>query len=620
MGCYAEIARSLFPGAVAEPDLPRSGGWVVLTGSNPSPAEVGRMFPSASRLILLTAAEELHEPTEDVITVRFRAGPPPGLTDEARQAMCNGFGSAVLLDGIAGTSGRLLTDLSRLGISHVAWRRGVGWFVTPITRAILRKPVARIERYFNRTRIGTWYRRRVSRAQAHTALRERNSQAWFGQHEWLAHLARVRQDVKMPRPDRLKVMLYIGQLNSGGAERQLVNLALGLVRRGHSVRVLTTYPLADEDAHYCEDLRSGGVEHFAAGSQDKPGVREALRELAVSPEIVGALPESIRNPVLDLVGELLDYKPDVLHCWLDYPNIIGAAAAALAGTPTAVLSSRNVNPTWFPAFYQSWMDVWYERLVNLPQMNLLANSSQGADDYARWMNVPRERFEVVYNGVDLARMAAPDPATVKAFREEIDCAPDAALMVGVFRLAQEKQPGLFLEVSQRVFRERPDLRVVLVGVGDMRDEILKSIDQKGLKRVVTLLGQRKDVPVILAAADVMLLTSKVEGTPNVVLEAQWAACPPVATAGGGTPDAMIDGVTGFVHSCSDGAGLAASVLELFGNEVLREEMSRAGRRFVQERFSLDHLVDSTLTYYQSLLGSEQPTPGQAPASDKAVVA
>lgn len=628
MGCYAEIVRAGFPGAVAEPDLPRGTGWVVLTASSPTPEAIRRQFPSPCRLLLLTSVELEHGPVQDVQTARFVPGPPPALTAVARRAFAvakgngkgAGYGAAVLLDGIDGTSGRLLSELKRLGVSHVAWRRGVGWYVTSISRAILRKPMGQLERYFDRTRLGKWYRDKMLRAQAHSKLRERNCQAWFGQREWLAHVERMGTRAGKRRGDKLKVMLYIGQLNSGGAERQLVNLALGLSRRGHTVTVFTTYPMTDENAHYCDDLRRGGVAFAAAGANQVSGVRDPLRELDISSEIVGALPEIIRDPVLDLAGELLAHKPDVLHCWLDYPNIIGAAAAALTGVEHAILSSRNLNPTWFPAFYQSWMDVWYERLVNLPQMHLLANSSQGADDYARWMGVPRDRFEVVYNGVDLASMTTPDAKIVAAFRSEMKLGRQTALLVGVFRLAQEKQPELFLDTIERVYKRRPDLKVALVGVGDMKAEIVKSIERRGLAKVVTLLGQRKDVPVILAAADVKLLTSKVEGTPNVVLEAQWSNCPPVATSGGGTADAMIHEVTGFVHDCDDDEGLSESVVKLLDSKMLRTEMSRAGRAFVADRFGLDHMVESTLTYYESLLGPALPAPAKPATKDRAVLA
>lgn len=614
MGAYAEAVWSLLPGSYDEPPLPRGQDWVVLTAGDPAPREVRSMLPSPRRLLVVTGPGGRRAGDGNVSYARFEVGPPPGLSPEARAA-ARGYGAAVLLDGIEGTSGRILGELARAGVSRVAWRAPHGWIVTSIHAAMLRKPVARLEKLLAVSRVGSWYRRRIGRARAHQALKRRNAQPFRGQQAWASHLARVGVVRRRRQGRQLSVLLYIGQLNSGGAERQCVNLAIGLARLGHRVRVLTTYPLAEENAHYCDILRQAGIRFGVAGARMAPGVLDKLRALELDAELLGSLPEVIRNPVLDLMGELLAESPDVLHCWLDYPNVIGAAAGAIVGAPHVVLSTRNVNPTNFPAFYQSWMDDWYAQLVGLPQMHLLANSTQGAADYARWLDLPLERFEVVYNGVDLASMTEPPADAVLAVREELGLAPGQPLVVGVFRLAQEKQPHLWVDVIERVVRRVPNLRAAIVGIGDLLPEVEKRIAAKGLARTITLMGQRKDVAAILAAADVKLLTSKVEGTPNVILEAQWVGCPPVATGAGGTPDAMVDGATGQLHALHDAEGLAASVVRLLGDPLLRAEMGRAGRGFVRERFSLAHMVETHLSYYESLLGPVPPGVASTRESD-----
>ncbi|RKY21770.1 MAG: hypothetical protein DRQ55_03235 [Planctomycetota bacterium] len=616
MGCYAEAVWSLLPGVGDEPALPKDTGWVVLSAGHPAPGEVRRHVRSAAQVLVITPPGELPAPRDGVRYAPFELGPPPRLSAAARLTAAQGFGAAVLLDGIEGTSGRILADLARAGVSRVAWRTLDGWLVTSTRAAVLRKPWARLERYIGRSRFGSWYRRRMLRARAYLALKHRNSQSFLGQREWDQHLARVGLR-RRPRAGRqLTVTLYIGQLNSGGAERQCVNLAIGLGRLGHRVRVLTTYPMSDENAHYCDDLRRAGIRFGVAGGRLAPGVRDKLRDLAIHPDLAGSLPEVIRNPVLDLAGELLAEPPDVLHCWLDYPNIIGAAAGAMVGAPHVVLSTRNVNPTYFPAFYQTWMDSWYDTLCRLPQMHLLANSTQGAADYARWLDMPLERFEVIYNGVDLAAMTDPEPDDVAAVRSELALQPGQPLVVGVFRLAQEKQPLLWLDVIERARQQLPDLHAAIVGVGELRPEIEKRIAARGLQRVVTLLGQRKDVPAILAAADIKLLTSKVEGTPNVILEAQWAGCPPVATAAGGTPDALVHDATGVLCGVEDVEALTAGVVRLLSDDVLRHEMARAGRAFVRERFSVSRMVSTQVSYYESLIG---PVPPEVQEGDEVVV-
>ncbi|GJM21727.1 MAG: hypothetical protein DHS20C15_16420 [Planctomycetota bacterium] len=601
MGAYAELVWSWLSGADGAPPLPTHDGWVLVSANGLSPADAERLYPAPPRLLILSGGES--EPRlRRVRSAQVLAGPPPRLDEEALRELRRGYSCAVLLDGIEATSGRVLLELAHHGVQRVAFRRNGDWVVRTPRQIVLRKPLRRIESAWSRSGVARWFRTRVQRARAHDALRQRNAQSFRGERHWLEHLQRQTPRVPERSADgKLNVLLYIGQLNSGGAERQLVNLAKGLRAEGHAVRVLTTYPMADENAHYCTDLRRADVDHHVAGSHASPTAELALRRLNLHPEVVGSLPEVIRNPVIDLAGELLADPPDVLHCWLDYPNIVGAAACALSGTPHAILSTRNLNPTYFPAFYQSWMDEWYAFLTTLPQVHLLANSNPGADDYANWLRVARDRFEVIYNGVDLASMERAGESEARRVRHELGLRADQPFVVGVFRLAAEKRPQVFLDVIERVRRACPELVVAMVGVGELRSEVEASIARRGLGKCVRLLGQRKDVPALLAAADVKLLTSFVEGTPNVILEAQWAGCPPVATAAGGTPDALEHGVSGFLHPVDDVDALAKSVLRLLGDRELRAGMARAGQRFVRERFALERMLDDTLAYYETLL-------------------
>jgi len=612
MGCYAEIVRAMQAGTSGEPPLPTDTGWVVLTMGALSPRQVRALFPSAQRLLVVSAAPARAQ-AQGVSYGRIEPGPPPSLSAATLKDLDGSFTCVVLLDGVAGTSGRVLLQLARHGVRRLAWRDGAGWRVSGPRAVAWTKPLARVAERWHRAAPVAWYRRRMSRGSAHLALQQRNALAFPGEAEWRAHIARVGVQEQPRRgggvavaggaasgTTRRSVLLYIGQLNSGGAERQLCNLALALRRRGDRVRVLTTYPLSDENAHYLHLLREGGVPTSVAGLVERRGVAARLRALDLGQGLIGALPEVLRHPVLDLCGELLADPPDVLHCWLDYPNIVGAAAAALVGTPAVVMSTRNVNPTHFPSFYQPWMDGWYAFLATLPQVHLCANSDQGADDYARWLALPRERFTVIRNGVDLAAIQSPPAEALARLRAEL--APGGApLLLGVFRLAPEKQPALFVDVVARVREQLPGLKVVLAGVGPLQAELEGLLQSRGLRDTVSLLGQRRDVPALIAAADALLLTSAVEGTPNVLLEAQWLWCPPVATAVGGAPDAVADGATGFLHRSDDAEGLARSVVALLSDPVRRSEMGRAGHAFVRDRFGLSRMLDETLRHYASLI-------------------
>jgi glycosyltransferase involved in cell wall biosynthesis len=168
------------------------------------------------------------------------------------------------------------------------------------------------------------------------------------------------------------------------------------------------------------------------------------------------------------------------------------------------------------------------------------------------------------------------------------------ILTGIFRLSGEKQPFLFLKVVELLHRKLPALKVILAGEGALFVEIQHTIRQKNLEKTVHLLGRRDDVAALMKVSDVFLLTSKQEGTPNVVLEAQYLGVPVVATRVGGVPDAMLDGVTGFLCSPDDPEEIAGKCLDLLKDRNKRRTMGRAGSDFIRTHFSLQSMVDKTL--------------------------
>ncbi len=412
----------------------------------------------------------------------------------------------------------------------------------------------------------------------------------------------------------LDVVLYMGHLNSGGAERQHVNLAAGLMQRGHSVRVLTSNPLQGEDSHYAARLERLRIPVSQAGGPGALASRERLGR-DVNRLLRSVTPE-IRGPIWALASQLMLRTPDLLHATLDYTNVVGGAAALLAGVPHILLSTRNVNPSHF-SFYRPWMDHWYRFLGTLPQVHFIANSRVGAEDYSRWTGIPLSRFTVILNGVDLAGLPEPAPGQVAAVRAELGAQTGDPVVAGIFRLSWEKQPLLFLDVVAKVARAMPGLKVALVGVGADRERVERGIVARRIESIVSMLGQRRDIPAILSAADLLLLTSAHEGTPNVALEAQWFGCPPVLTAAGGSPETVEPGVTGFLHAIDDADGLAGSVMRLLTDHGLKARMAEAGRRRIRDHFSIERTLEKTLAVYRAAQGSAPS--GAAPVEARRVV-
>jgi len=415
-------------------------------------------------------------------------------------------------------------------------------------------------------------------------------------------LRRVRPNESSPSDlGKLRVLHCIGGLIPGGAERQLCNFVVGAHRRGLELRVLTLRESVGEDAHYADLLQRAGIPPFVAGADFNA---DFVRKLLARPgtlELLNQLPVFFLPYTADILGELLIDPPDLVHAWLDHNNIWAGLAALLAGVPHIVLSTRNVNPNHFPYLAHPLFKPWYRFLASFPHVRFINNSHPGADDYAAWLGLDTNRFRVVHNGVDFDTVVRPEPGAVQAFREEIRLPPDAPLVAGVFRLSEEKQPMVFFEVVRRAMNRIPDLHAVVAGVGPCEGELREAIARQSLSDRFRLLGRRKDVEVVMAAATAVLLASRQEGTPNVLLEAQWLGCPVVSTKAGGAADAVGHDRTGLLSEVGDIDGLTEALLSLVLDRNRRARLSEAAPAFIADRFGLDRMVEETLSVYRQAL-------------------
>jgi glycosyltransferase involved in cell wall biosynthesis len=183
---------------------------------------------------------------------------------------------------------------------------------------------------------------------------------------------------------------------------------------------------------------------------------------------------------------------------------------------------------------------------------------------------------------------------------------------GVFRLYPEKRPELWVRTAAEVARLCPDAVFVLMGWGPMEARVRRCVAALGLEgRVHFMTLEADDIGRCMAAFDVCLLTSEAEGTPNVLLEAQALGVPVVATPGGGVPESLIDGTTGFIASVETPAAIARCVLTAL---KAREGANRIaeGLAFINNRFGIERMIDETLAVY----GIKTPSP--RPAVDAAV--
>jgi L-malate glycosyltransferase len=214
--------------------------------------------------------------------------------------------------------------------------------------------------------------------------------------------------------------------------------------------------------------------------------------------------------------------------------------------------------------------------------------------------LPPARVEVVYNGVELSPYLERRGDRL-AVRQEIGVEPDAFVIIQVARLNHLKDHGTALRALTRIVRQRDDVRLVLVGIGEAQEEVQQLVVDLGLQRYVRFLGRRLDAARLLQAADLFLLTSITEGIPLTLIEAMASGLPIVATDVGGVKEVVSEGETALLAPPRDDARLADHVLAMAADSARRRQFGERGRVRAQARFTEQQMHEGYGRLYDDLL-------------------
>ncbi|HEY3128644.1 MAG TPA: glycosyltransferase family 4 protein [Acidobacteriota bacterium] len=274
---------------------------------------------------------------------------------------------------------------------------------------------------------------------------------------------------------------------------------------------------------------------------------------------------------------------DVFH--FNTPRGIGVAAflSRQAGIPVRVLS-RRVN---FPL--RGTLSRW----KYLYSSDLIITVSSGIAETLVNSGIPRERVEVVYEGVDVSEIEA---APCKRVHDH------SIVVIGcVAFLSEEKGHSTLLAAFSELHRRRPETRLVLVGDGPLRSSLERETASLGLASVVDFMGFQPQVAPFLHGFDIFVLPSLSEGLSSGILAAMAASLPVVASNIGGIPELVQHGETGLLVPPQQPDALAEALQKLVDNRALRTQYGKAGRQRVLEHFTLDQKVKRTLEIYERLL-------------------
>lgn len=328
------------------------------------------------------------------------------------------------------------------------------------------------------------------------------------------------------------------------------------------------------------------------------------------------------NPFVDLVAfiqlfsAIRNFRPQIVHTHGAKSGFLGRIAAFVCRTPVIV---HTFHGHFFHSYFSPFVSqaiAGLERLIGRITTRAVALSeTQKAELVGRFHILPEQKVQIIPLGFDM--MEPPNAIELrKTFRARYGLDENVVAIGIVGRIVPIKNHELFLEVARRILQsnEVPNAAFLVIGDGDVRRQLedwltahnmLFSTDRIDKATRVLFTSWLTDVEEIMSGLDIIALTSRNEGTPLTLIEAQFFEKPVVCTDVGGVKDTMCDGVTGFLVPPDD-PGRFVEKLSAIANDIsLRQKMGAAGKSMVQQSFDKQKEVMATVAFYERLIAEKQ---------------
>jgi glycosyltransferase involved in cell wall biosynthesis len=381
---------------------------------------------------------------------------------------------------------------------------------------------------------------------------------------------------------RVKVLRIIARLNIGGPAIHTILLTAGL------------------DSEKFESTLVTGVEGEYEGN-----MLDLAAAKGVKPVIIPQLRRNI-DPVGGFIALFKLYrlmrreKPHIVHTHTATAGLLGRLAARLAGAPVVLHTFHGHVLHGYFGPLRSKALVWMERTLARLSDRIVTVSEGQRRELAGYGIATLEKITVIPLGFELEDLLACESHRGE-LRRELGLAEGNKLIGIVARLVPIKNHRLFLQSAKAVAEAVPQARFLVVGDGELREDLEAYACDLGLDGQVLFTGWRRDLARLYADLDVVVLTSINEGTPVSLIEAMAAGVPVVATAVGGVPDVVVEGETGHLVEAGDVKGTAEAIIELLRNPEKAKEMGSAGRKAVYPRFAARTLLANVEGLYAELL-------------------
>lgn len=377
------------------------------------------------------------------------------------------------------------------------------------------------------------------------------------------------------KDERIRVMRIIARMNVGGPAVQVSGLMRGFDATEFDQKLITGFCAADE-ADYLDTVAT-----------DVTAIRINGLGRSISPR-------ADLMAFLQVVREIRSFRPHIVHTHTAKAGVIGRIASVVSGHRSIRVHTYHGHLLhgYFGKFKTSLV-ILIEKFLALFTSQLLAVGKKVMDDLLAVGIGTTKKFAVMPPGLQLGKLPARKEACTT-----LDLDPSLMYCAFIGRITKIKRPDRFLDVVALLRDQGVDLHFIVAGAGDMLEYCKERSTKENLP--VTFLGWREDIETVLAASDLVILTSDNEGTPLSLIQAGMARLPIVATNVGSISEIVLDRETGFLTDLSP-ISLAESVMKLVSSPSLRDEIGTRAHEYTIQRYGVERLVKDHQRLYENLL-------------------
>jgi glycosyltransferase involved in cell wall biosynthesis len=386
--------------------------------------------------------------------------------------------------------------------------------------------------------------------------------------------------------NKTTVVHIITKLELGGAQQNTLFTVANLERRKYEpVLISGTEGILVEDAKKLKDVKIYLVP-------------ELVRAIRPFKDVVSFL--KIRRILKELKKP---FSNIIVHTHSSKAGILGRWAARVAGINLIIhsvhgFSFNNYQPSFLRAFY-----IFTERVTSLITTRFIAVSKVNIEKGMAERIFAKDKAVLIRSGIDIREFQEVKGDRMKK-KEELGADARCPLVAMIACFKTQKSPLDFVKIARIVSDNIAAIRFLLVGDGVLRSEIEELITKLGMDGKILLLGWRNDIPEILSCIDVLVLTSLWEGLPRVFPQAMASGVPVVATEVDGAPEAIKNGINGYLLPPKDINAMAEKVIYLIRHPEKAQEMGEKGKGLVEE-FDIWKMLAQQEELYASLLKSDK---------------